>query len=666
MASSVNPDFITAAPVSKTGMKAQLGIIRDEITDLQDDVDTIGRNFTQVGTGVATRTWLSKARETLSALDFAGADPSGVADSTTALQNLFNAAASQGKFALIPEGTWRVNNPLTLGENAAGLEMRGRIIYHGTGTAMTIGSNGNTSRAAFKEYRGIDIQRNTITDWTSEAEIGLLARNLDNSTLDIRRISGFTIGLRTLGAALNSANAHGFEDNVIYIGQLVNNRYHIDVRTDGEFSWNNAVRYYGGHFANSSTTNTTTSRFGVRLSRADITSYNLHNHHVFYAPAFELQRIKTDGTDERDAIPFLLQVAGRGLHAADVRMEACTNIVARHDAGYLDALYEIIYVGTFGSNVSIDYTVNSVRAGGYVRISHTMGAPEHLHRLVAEVESVRNAAYADEIIEANGKGFEKLAIMSTTAVGTTLTTMCRAAFDQFDLDEYDVGVTGGNALVFVVDCSQCKEFALAVGGENLTPIIAQFDAAGDRLDGSTIARMSTMGCTYNTAANAWIGSVALDATTTVMHAPAQKYFEYQRITLAPAAQFAAIGVIGEGTMPSPTGRIRAMRLYTPARAASPQILYGRQFAWGERIKTHTFNIDFPNVAAGANNAQSVTITGLRGGDQCIVTPLSVTTLHFLGSVGASNTLTVRFVNYTASAIDLGPTNFSVQVTKPRL
>lgn len=665
MVSNVNPDFITSAPVSKTGMKAQLGIIRDEITDLQEDITTIGTNFTQVGTGAATRTWLSKARETLSALDFTGADPSGVADSTTALQNLFNAAASQGKFALIPEGTWRVNNPLTLGEGAAGLEMLGRIIYYGTGTALTIGSNGNTSRVAFKEYRGIDIQRNTI-DWSAESEIGLLARNLDNSTLDVRRISGFCIGLRTLGAALNSGNAHGFEDNVIYLGQLVNNRYHIDVRTDGEFSWNNAVRYYGGHFANSSGTNTTTSRFGVRLSRADITSYDRHNHHVFYAPAFELQRIQNDGLNERDAIPFLLQVAGRGLHAVDVRMEACSPIVARHDAGYLDALYEIVYLGTYGANVSIDYTANSARAGGYVRVSHTMGAPEYLHRLVAEVESVRNAAYADEIIETNGKGFEKLAIMSTTAIGTTLTTMCRAAFDQFDLGTYDVGVTGGNALVFVVDCSQCKEFALAVGGEKLTPIIAQFDGAGNRLDGSYLVRMSTMGCAYNASANAWLGSVTLDATTPVTNAPAQKYFEYQRITLAPEAQFAAIGVIGEGTMPAPTGRIRAMRLYTPARAASPQILYGRQFAWGERIKTHTFNIDFPNVAAGANNAQSVTIPGLRGGDQCIVTPLSVTTLQFLASVGVANSLTVRFVNYTAGALDLGPTDFSVQVTKPRL
>jgi hypothetical protein len=36
MASSINPDFITTAPVSKSEMKAQLTVARDEITALQE------------------------------------------------------------------------------------------------------------------------------------------------------------------------------------------------------------------------------------------------------------------------------------------------------------------------------------------------------------------------------------------------------------------------------------------------------------------------------------------------------------------------------------------------------------------------------------------------------------------------------------------------------
>lgn len=668
MASSVNPDFITTAPVSKTGMKAQLVIVRDEITALQEDVGTVGVNFLQTGTGAVSRQWTPKLAEVgLFAGDF-GADFSGVLDTQTALQNLFNAAASQGKFAIIPEGTYRVNGALTLPAGAAGLIMRGKIQYYGTGTALTIGGSGGTERAQFKWFEGINIERNTITDWSSESDIGLLARNLDNCYLEVKRISGFTIGLRTLGQAAGSGTgqAHGFEDVQIWIGQIVNCRYGIDVRTNGQYSWNNSVRYFGGHFTNSSTTNTGLSRFGVRFSREDITSYNLHNQHSFYAPAFELQRRNTDGSNLREAIPFLVEIAGRGIQAHDIRAEACSQIIARHTANAQDCKYNVIYVGSWGYNLYVDYGSGVTRGLGTINVTHQMGGVEEAQRLIAWCESAREAAFYDEEIESNGIAFEKMAILQGSAAGSTMDTMIlTGGRDSFDLAADEIGVPGSYALGFVVDASQCQEFVLAIGGTALQLVVAQWDASQNELGSGAAPIFANTGCTYNASAKWWSAGSNFDATLAVTYEAAQKYYEHQRIRLHPNTRYAFIGVFGEGTYPGTTGRLRALRLYTPARALSPRWLYGGQYKWGSRVRRSTFAIDFPNVAAGASNSQNVTIVGLRAGDQVIVTPQSATTLQFFGVVGASNTLSVRFVNFTGGALDLASINFAVEITKRR-
>ena len=70
--------------------------------------------FLQSGTGATAPTVQAKLRETISALDF-GADPTGVADSTTALQAGLTAVGNAGGgIFFIPTGTYKVTNTLLI------------------------------------------------------------------------------------------------------------------------------------------------------------------------------------------------------------------------------------------------------------------------------------------------------------------------------------------------------------------------------------------------------------------------------------------------------------------------------------------------------------------------------------------------------------------------
>jgi hypothetical protein len=78
---------------------------------LADDHGSSLVGFIQSGTGAVARTLQDKNRDTLSVVDFAGADPTGVNDSTDAIQNAATAAAGR---TLVASGTFRISGALNL------------------------------------------------------------------------------------------------------------------------------------------------------------------------------------------------------------------------------------------------------------------------------------------------------------------------------------------------------------------------------------------------------------------------------------------------------------------------------------------------------------------------------------------------------------------------
>jgi len=70
--------------------------------------------YNEGSTGAVTRTVEKKLQESISVLDF-GADPTGVANSSTAFQNAINALSSDGGTILVPTGTYLLNTTPTWG-----------------------------------------------------------------------------------------------------------------------------------------------------------------------------------------------------------------------------------------------------------------------------------------------------------------------------------------------------------------------------------------------------------------------------------------------------------------------------------------------------------------------------------------------------------------------
>jgi hypothetical protein len=611
--------------------------------------------------GAIARTIADKMGEVLSVRDF-GAMGDGISDDGPALQAAMNAAAGSGKHLLIGEGSFRTTMPLLLPGAAPGLTMRGAIIYAGPGghAALTLG-DGAGARNAAKLYQGLRVQRATLSDWVDEADIGILLRNLDASTVEIRQVEGFTIGIRTQGVE------RGFEDSTIQLGRIVDNPIGLDIRCETAAAWNNSIRYIGGHFANSSATHTTKDRFGIRFSCAP-GAYPRHNAHLFIGPGFELQRQGTPGTVA--AIPFLLEAGDeRGIIARGIRMEQCSPFVARHTGGANDCVYEVSYVGTYAfTGTAIDYPATATRAGGTVVPLHQAAAAQGAPRLVAAAENVRQRAFRQSIDTADGIGFEQMAVLSGNPSGppVNLAGFAYAGLSQFTLNANTVGIPTSRGLAFVVDCGDCKEFFIAAEGAELRPVVMQFDANENVLAESSPALLSNMNMVWaGSPSFFWEGNANLDGLVGGL-----AINRLQRVTLHANARFAAIGVRG-GTA---AAVLKALRLYCSPMHA-PALIYGGSHKWGVReYTTSDSGWVVPALAAGATATRDVALPGVRQGDFVQASFAKSTGFQnggvvFQASVGGNagvDQVRVTAQNISGGSITVDTGTLFLRATKPRI
>jgi hypothetical protein len=591
--------------------------------------------------GAVPRTVEDKMAERLSARDF-GATGNAVSDDGPALQAAMNAAAASGKVLLIGEGTFRTAQPLTLPGAAAGLLMRGTIRYAGPAgqAALTIG-DGGTARNANKILTGLCVLRATQSDWSDEGDIGIVLRNLDASLVEIREVTGFTIGLRTLG------DGRGFEDTTLLLGRFVNNRIGLDVRAATAQAWNTSIRYYGGHFAVGSTLHPDKDRFGIRLSAAP-GAYVAHNRHVFDAPNFELNAANKPAIV---GIPFLCEVNSRSVIARAMRMEGCTGPAARHTAGAQDHLYEVAWASQ-GYQVDIQHTETATRLGGTVRAMHQATPHREALREVAAVPNLRAAAFR---WNASETGFEKLACLSTNVSGTP-THLPHFAFpglDSYPLTGRGVMLTGGRGLGFVVDARSCKDFALSVDADSPRLIVMCFDWDMKLLTDAAGQVVLASG-----------GSIAWNPTTRWWQGTADMTDEgltrLQAIRLSPAVGYAIIGVARLQS----DYELRAMRLSCDPRHAPP-LLYGLpDLPHGAREMVAEAAWDPPSIAAGGSAQVNVPLDGARPGDFVQAAySLSTSGVVFLAQVGAQDIVTVTAWNRSGGAVDLNPGTVRVRLVK---
>jgi hypothetical protein len=561
---------------------------------LDSEVDTIGAALIEAAPAVARLRGLIEVGHPR---QFGGAGDDST-DDTLALQRAADQAAAIGGFLDLGRGTWRISDTVTVPGGAAGVTMRGLIRYAGpSGRAALVIGDGGAAANRGKQYLGLRVERVTQADWTDEADIGIQLRNLDACFVEVLQAEGFTIGVQTFG------DGRGFEDSTLKLGRLANNKIGLDVRTGQSTGWNNAVRYIGGHFANGSATHPLLDRFGVRFSRAS-GAYNLHNHHVFYGPAFELQ----NQGGAVAAIPFLTEVNSRSVVAHAIRVEGNSPTIARHTTGAQDHLYEVAFssngaiTGTEGNAylLEMDYPAGATRAGGTIVPLHQAAAVVHAPRLIAGAPSLRATAFRASATET---GFEGMAVLAGNPAGppTTLTGLAFRGLSSITLNADTVTLPTSRALGFVVDCSLCKDFALGFEGSKLRPTVMLFDASESVLDSSALPLASNQSLAWNGTAQWWQATAdAEDAS----------YTRLQRITVPAAAKYAVIG-IGSSDAASV---LKSLRLYAPEIHA-PAVLAGGGRGWGTRELIGSASWDPPSVAAAGTTTTTVTVTGAAQGDQ---------------------------------------------------
>jgi hypothetical protein len=350
-------------------------------------------------------------------------------------------------------------------------------------------------------------------------------------------------------------------------------------------------------------------------------------------------------------------------------MEQCSPFVARHAGGANDCIYEVSYVGTYAfTGVAVDYTATATRAGGTVIPLHQAAAAQGTPRLVAAAENVRQRAFRQSVDTAGGVGFEQMAVLSgnPSTSPTNLSGFAFAGLTLLTLNADTVGLPTSRALAFVVDSRECKEFFIAAEGSELRPVVMQFDANENVLDGGSPALFSNMNAVWaGSPSFFWEGNADLDSLVGGL-----AINKLQRVTLHPNARYAAIGVRGG----SASAALKALRLYC-APLYAPALLYGGSRKWGVReYTTADTGWTIPALAAGATATRDVTLPGVRQGD--FVQASFAKSLGFqsggvvfhasVGGTASTDQVRVTAHNVSGGSITVDAGTLYLRATKPRI
>ena len=159
------------------------------------------------------------------------------------------------------------------------LWMDSPFVFGGSGvSAIKVGESG-PNRHSRAEHR-IRVQRATTSDWLSELDIGVELLNQYWCFIDLRDVTGFTIG-----AELRSIAAQGYAYNTHMLGKIGENKIGMDLDAT-QAGWVNENNFTGGSFTVSSAA-PQLDRMGIRVRSSDGT-YKGSNSNTWFRPSFEI------------------------------------------------------------------------------------------------------------------------------------------------------------------------------------------------------------------------------------------------------------------------------------------------------------------------------------------------------------------------------------------
>lgn len=196
--------------------------------------------FIQSGSGAIQRTLDSKIKDyEVSVLDF-GADPTGIVDSTTAIQNAINSLPATGGIVLLPHGIYSINTTLTIGNGTTTtVSTVNNICFIGSGPGASSADSTSTGAATRLLWNGanngIMFQINGPISGVKIVDIALDANSLASQAIVVLHafssrfsdilIENYTIGpafqLKSRDAAI-SGMVRGCDDNLIQSVKVIN------------------------------------------------------------------------------------------------------------------------------------------------------------------------------------------------------------------------------------------------------------------------------------------------------------------------------------------------------------------------------------------------------------------------------------------------------------
>ena len=231
--------------------------------------------FIQAGSGAVARTAQSKMRDFVNILDF-GADPTGVASSSTEIQAAADYANSIGGVLYANSGTFRLTSTVTITCNCELSAATFNVNATSVNIGIIVGSTTQEIRARVMSLPKMINTAKTTTGWTGfENSVGIDIANLFMSSVTIPRVNKFGIGVDVGG--YTQGNAY----NNIFLGELFDNKISLRCRKKGLTGYSNQNAYYGGQYGMTGAEGTAiTGSYGVSLEATT-------NNNTFINPSLE-------------------------------------------------------------------------------------------------------------------------------------------------------------------------------------------------------------------------------------------------------------------------------------------------------------------------------------------------------------------------------------------
>ena len=408
-------------------------------------------------------------------------------DNAAALNKCSVAANTGGIEIVFPKGTYRFSTTVTFGVSSNIDMTNATMKYIGAAdaavSAIIVGDTTGVAYPSLKTYKNLNVWRVTLSDWSSESDIGLKLLNLDDCKVSLGQTFGFCVNIQMIGIPSSSAS-RGFRYNHIDLGLSRYAKIELELTNaadNGAYSsYCNENIFDGGNFSSTGTGQAGIDRYGVIIrANAGSTSKAL-NSNKFHGSCFELG----SGAGDHERIGIRLEDGATQNIFDSVRHEGNDTLFVCEDDTFANKCYQ-----SYGH---VSFRDNSSYAGSNI-----------CKALKTDYSTEKTLLYK------SGDLSEKCMWVNPTQVGLPAPLFYRRyngstygyKSSYFDISSLGLGYATGTLLGvgLKIDTRSQKSFMLDwEANVDLSPFFVCYDSNGDFLDADAGTYWWTIDSAYGT------------------------------------------------------------------------------------------------------------------------------------------------------------------------